>query len=110
MAVLLMVRSIEAIDEVQLAVLDAIEQDMSAVLLDHVSHAKSEYRSRFTARERPSTHTTPACVIWTSRTSGPSTTCIPFPRPHCREGASEGHVRKNVVAVASVPTTEAMMV
>lgn len=38
MAVLLIVRSIDAIDEVQLAVLDAIEQDMSAVLSDHVSH------------------------------------------------------------------------
>lgn len=38
MAVLSIVRSIEATDEVQLAVLDTMEQDISAVLAHHVSH------------------------------------------------------------------------
>lgn len=45
MAVLSIVRSIDATDEVQLAVLDTMEHDMSAVLAHRISHLKADLRS-----------------------------------------------------------------
>lgn len=45
MAVLSIVRSIDATDEVQLAVLDTMEQDISAVLAHHVSDLGASHRS-----------------------------------------------------------------
>lgn len=46
MAVLSIVRSIDATDEVQLAVLDTMEQEISAVLaVHHVSHLDTGRRS-----------------------------------------------------------------